>query len=69
MKSELEKIIEKNIVNNIFLDKESVVDAITDSYTLGVNDVLNWLSKMDYISDNIEYIIEEWYNLNPKTKS
>jgi hypothetical protein len=42
---------------------------MTDSYNLGVNDVLNWLSKMDYLSDNIEYIIEEWYNLNPKTKS
>jgi hypothetical protein len=68
MKSELEKIIEKNIINNIFLDKESVVNAVTDSYILGVNDVLNWLSKMDYMSDNIGYIIEEWYNLNPKTK-
>ena len=68
MKSELEKIIEKNIINNIFLDKESVVNAMTDSYILGVTDVLNWLSKMDYMSDNIGYIIEEWYNLNPKTK-
>ena len=58
MKNKLEGIYESKIVHNSFLDKESVVDAMTDSYNLGVNDVLNWLSKMDYLSDNIEYIIE-----------
>jgi hypothetical protein len=68
-KNKLEEIYESKIVHNSFIDKESVVNAMTDSYNLGVNDVLNWLSKMDYLSDNIEYIIEEWYNLNPKTKS
>ena len=69
MKNKLEEIYESKIVHNSFIDKESVVNAMTDSYNLGVNDVLNWLSKMDYLSDNIEYIIEEWYKLNPKTKS
>jgi hypothetical protein len=64
MKPELEKIIENNIVNNVFLDKESIQKCVEDSYNLGVNDVLNWLSKMDYLSDNLKYIIEEWNNQN-----
>lgn len=62
MKLELEKIIEKNIVHNSFLDKQSVEKCVEESYNLGVNDVLSWLSKMDYLSDNVKYIIEEWNN-------
>lgn len=62
MKSELEKIIEKNIVHNSFLDKQSVEKCVEESYNLGVNDVLSWLSKMDYLSDNVKYIIEGWNN-------
>jgi len=62
MKLELEKIIEKNIVHNSFLDKQSVEKCVEESYNLGVNDVLGWLSKMDYLSDNVKYIIEEWNN-------
>ena len=64
MKPELEKIIENNIVNNVFLDKESIQKCVEESYNLGVNDVLDWLSKMDYLSDNLKYIIEEWNNQN-----
>jgi hypothetical protein len=64
MKPELEKIIENNIINNVFLDKESIQKCVEDSYNLGVNDVLDWLSKMDYLSDNLKYIIEEWNNQN-----
>ena len=66
MKSKLEKIIENNIVNNVFLDKESIQKCVEDSYNLGVNDVLDWLSKMDYLSDNLKYIIEEWNNQSSK---
>jgi hypothetical protein len=64
MKPELEKIIENNIVNNVFLDKESIQKCVEESYNLGVNDVISWLSNMDYLSTNIKYIIEEWYNQN-----
>ena len=64
MKPELEKIIENNIVNNVFLDKESIQKCVEESYNLGVNDVISWLSNMDYLSANIKYIIEEWYNQN-----
>lgn len=64
MKPELKEIIEKNIIHNSFLDKQSVENCVEESYNLGVNDVLDWLSKMDYLSDNVKYIIEEWHNLN-----
>ena len=64
MKIELEKIIENNIVHNTLLDRQSVEKCVEESYNLGVNDVLDWLSKMDHLSDNVKYIIEEWNNQN-----
>lgn len=66
MNSDLEKIIENNIPHSGFLDKNSVGKCVVESYNLGVNNVLEWLSKMDYLSDNIEYIIEEWNNQQKK---
>jgi len=47
-------------MNNI--DRQSVEKCVEESYNLGVNDVLSWLSKIDYLSDNLGYIIEEWNN-------
>jgi hypothetical protein len=32
------------------------------SYKLGVDDVLEWLKKNDHLSDNINYLIEEFQN-------
>jgi hypothetical protein len=69
MRPELVEIVEKNIVHNIFLDRPSLERSVEESYNLGVKDVLDWLSKQDYLSDNIEYIIEEWDNQNINTKS
>jgi hypothetical protein len=34
---------------------------------LGTKEVLDWLSKMDYLSDNIDYIIDEWNNRKGKS--
>jgi len=28
----------------------------------GQDELLEWLSKMDYLSDNINYMIQEWKN-------
>ena len=36
MKNKLEKIYESKIVHNSFLDKDSVIDAMTESYILGL---------------------------------
>jgi hypothetical protein len=33
-----------------------------ESYNLGTNDFIEWLSKMDYLTDNLKYIIEEYKN-------
>jgi hypothetical protein len=38
MKTKLDEIYESKIVHNSFLDKESVVDAMTDSYILGLRE-------------------------------
>jgi len=66
MDNRLEKIYEENISHETFLHRKSVEKCMDESYNLGVNDVLDWLSKMDYLSDNVKYIIEEWHNRNIK---
>lgn len=66
MKTELEKIIKSNIIHNTLLDMRSIEKCVDESYNLGVQDVLDWLSKMDHLCDNIHYIIEEWDNQNKK---
>jgi hypothetical protein len=62
MKEELNKIYEDTIPHSTFLDKTSVEKCMENSYNLGVRDVLEWLSKMEHLSENIDYIIEEWNN-------
>jgi hypothetical protein len=37
MKNELDSIYESKIIHNSFLDKDSVIDAMTESYFLGYN--------------------------------
>jgi hypothetical protein len=69
MIEKLEKIYEKNVNTSFVLDKEGVFKSMELSYELGSKEVLEWLSKMDYLSDNIDYIIEEWNNKNNKNKS
>jgi hypothetical protein len=66
MEKKLQEIYEKNINNNFVLDKDGVVKSMEESYELGSKEVLDWLSKMDFLSDNIPYIIEEWENKNKK---
>jgi hypothetical protein len=67
MEKKLQEIYEKNISNNFMLDKDGVIKSMEESYDLGSKEVLDWLSKMDYLSDNINYIIEEWKNINKKS--
>ncbi len=66
MKTELEKIIESNIIHNTLLDMKSIEKCVDESYNLGVHDMLAWFSKMDHLCNNIQYIIEEWHNQNKK---
>jgi hypothetical protein len=64
MDSRLNKIYEKNIIHSSFLDKNSIENCIKESYELGTQDVLDWLSKMEHLTDNIDYIIQEFKNQN-----
>jgi hypothetical protein len=67
MEKKLQEIYEKNISNNFMLDKDGVIKSMEESYELGSKEVLDWLSKMEYLSDNINYIIEEWNNIQKKS--
>jgi hypothetical protein len=64
MKPSLEKILDNNIVHTGFFDRNSVEKCMEQSYDLGSKELIEWLSKQDYLSDNINYIIEEWENQN-----
>lgn len=64
MELKFKKIYDKKIVHSSFLDKETVEELMIDSYNLGVYDVLDWLKKNDHLSNNIDYLIEEYKNQN-----
>ena len=64
MKPTLEKILNENIVHTGFFDRTSVEKCMEQSYDQGIQDLIEWLLKQDYLSDNINYIIEEWKNQN-----
>ena len=42
MKQKLETIYETNIVHNSFLDKDSIIQAMVESYNLGKQELINW---------------------------
>lgn len=64
MKDKLTEIYDKNIVHTSFLDKRTVMKCMEESYNEGIIDFINWMSKMSHLSDNIDYIIEEYKNQN-----
>jgi len=69
MNQKLEDIYESNIVHNSFLDKESIIQSMVDSYNLGTSDIINWLSEKDYLSDDKEVLLVEYNNhFNKKTE-
>ena len=63
MKQKLETIYETNIVHNSFLDKESIIQAMVESYNLGKQELINWLSEKDYLSDDKKTLLKEYNNL------
>ena len=64
MKPSLEKILNTYVVHTGFFDRNSVEKCMEQSYDLGTKEFIEWLSQQDYLSDNINYIIEEWENQN-----
>jgi len=66
MNEKLEEIYENTIPHHFFLDKASIMSCMYQSYMLGTDEVLDWLSNMEYLSDNIKYIKQEWHNQHKK---
>jgi len=64
MKPDFYQLIKEHNNHNMFLNETGIVNAMEKCYNQGVDDVLTWLSKMDYLSDNMNYIIDEWKNQN-----
>lgn len=68
MKPDYTKLLKEHNISSMLLDEKGCVNAMDICYETGKEDgnieVLEWLSKMDYLSDNIQYIIEEWKNQN-----
>lgn len=66
MKPNFERIINESNNHSTLLDKKGLVSGMEKCYYQGVFDgqqeLIEWLSKMDYLSDNINYILEEWEN-------
>jgi phage antirepressor YoqD-like protein len=62
MKQKLETIYETNIVHNSFLDKESIIQSMVDSYNLGKQELIDWLSEKDYLSDDKQTLLKEYNN-------
>ena len=62
MKQKLETIYETNIVHNSFLDKDSIIQSMVESYNLGKQELINWLSEKDYLSDDKQTLLKEYNN-------
>jgi hypothetical protein len=57
MKTKFEEIYESKIVHNSFLDKESVVEAMTDSYILGLRESEEKYNKLKLV---FESLLDYW---------
>jgi len=60
------ELIREHNAHSLLLDSDGMIKALKISYEQGISDgqeeFIQWLSKMDYLSDNINYILEEWKN-------
>jgi len=68
MKPDFSELISDYNGHSFFLNETGLKKAMEVVYDKGkndgINEVLSWLSTMDYLSDNIKYIKEEWENQN-----
>ena len=57
MKNKLEEIYESKIVHNSFLDKDSVIEAMTESYVLGLRESEEKYNKLKLV---FESLLDYW---------
>jgi hypothetical protein len=72
MKPDYFELLKEHNEHSFFIDPKGLTNAMSICYEQGLTDgheeILEWLSKMDYLSDNLKYIIEEWNNQNKKNE-
>lgn len=67
MDNRLTEIFENTIPHSSFSSESAIMSCMYQSYNLGIEDVLEWLKKNEHLSDNINYLIEEFQNQrNPR---
>lgn len=68
MKPDYYELLKEHNEHSFFIDPKGLTKAMSICYeqglTDGQNEVLEFLSQMGHLSDNIEYIIEEFKNQN-----
>lgn len=58
------EIYENTIPHSTFLSESAIESCMHQSYKLGTEDVIKWLLENKHLSDNIQYIVDEWNNQN-----
>lgn len=66
MSKTIKDIYDRNIIHSSFLDERTVKKCMQESYDLGTEELLEWLSKSDLITDKKDVIQEEWENHKTK---
>ena len=68
MKPDFFELVLEHNQHNTFLNLEGMVSGMKTCYQQGILDgqkeVLDWLSNQKHLTNNIDYIIEEWKNQN-----
>lgn len=62
--SRFSEIYENTIPHSAFLSESAIKSCMHQSYKLGTEDVIKWLLENKHLSDNIQYIVDEWNNQN-----
>jgi hypothetical protein len=62
--SRFTEIFENTIPHGSFLSESAIKSCMYQSYKLGNEDVIKWLLENKHLSDNIQYIVDEWNNQN-----
>lgn len=64
MDPRFKEIFDNTIPHSSFLDERSILGCMYQSYQLGYEDVFEWLSKSDFLTDDVKIIKREWYIQN-----
>lgn len=54
-----DEIVDSEIFHSSFFSKEDVMNCMKKTYNMAIEDVLNWLSNHNHLSDNVNYLKEE----------